>query len=47
MLKTQAVGAYARVTGAEVTAEGIRLTLPGGASALESEVTALRDPAMP
>lgn len=47
VLKTQAVGAYARVTGAEVTAEGIRLTLPGGASALESEVSALRDPAMP
>lgn len=45
VLKTDAVGAYARVTGAELTSAGIRLTLPGGASALESEVSALRDPA--
>lgn len=44
ILKTAAVGAYARVTGAELTGNGIRLTLKGGASALESEVTALRDP---
>lgn len=43
ILSTQAVGAYARVTGAEVTADGIRLSLPGGASALEREVTALRE----
>ena len=43
VLSTQAVGAYARVTGAEVTADGIRLSLPGGASALEREVTALRE----
>ena len=43
VLSTQAVGAFARVTGAEVTADGVRLSLPGGASALESEVTALRE----
>lgn len=42
-LGTKAVGAYARVTGAELTADGVRLSLPGGASALESEVTALRE----
>lgn len=40
---TQAVGAYARVTGAEVTADGVRLSLAGGATALESEVSALRE----
>lgn len=45
ILQTEAVGAYARVTGAELTSEGVRLTLPGGASTLESEVTALRSPA--
>lgn len=45
ILKTEAVGAYARVTGAELTSDGVRLTLPGGASTLETEVTALRDPA--
>ena len=44
ILFTHSVGAYARVTGAEVTAEGVRLSLPGGASALESEITALREP---
>lgn len=44
VLKTLPAGAYARVTGAELTSQGLRLTLPGGASALESEVTALRDP---
>lgn len=43
VLSTEAVGAYARVTGAEVTADGIRLSLPGGASTLEREVTALRE----
>lgn len=43
VLGTAAVGAYARVTGAELTAEGVRLSLPGGASALESEVDALRE----
>lgn len=42
-LGTSAVPAYARVTGAELTAEGVRLSLPGGASALESEVTGLRE----
>lgn len=44
ILKTDAVGAYSKVTGAELTSKGIRLTLNGGASALESEVTALRAP---
>lgn len=44
IVKTAPVGAYARVTGAELTSQALRLTLPGGASALESEVTALRDP---
>ncbi|MBB1491723.1 MULTISPECIES: flagellar hook capping FlgD N-terminal domain-containing protein [unclassified Paracoccus (in: a-proteobacteria)] len=43
VLSTTAVGAFARVTGAELTAEGVRLSLPSGASALESEVTALRE----
>lgn len=43
VLGTTAVGAYARVTGAELTADGVRLSLPGGATALESEVTALRE----
>ncbi|MDO5369589.1 FlgD immunoglobulin-like domain containing protein, partial [Paracoccus sp. (in: a-proteobacteria)] len=43
ILGTSAVGAFARVTGAELTAEGVRLSLPGGARALESEVTALRE----
>jgi flagellar basal-body rod modification protein FlgD len=43
VLKTDAVGAYARVTGAELTAEGVRLSLQDGASALESQVTALRE----
>lgn len=45
IVKTDAVGAYARVTGAELTSSGIRLTLPGGAHALESQVGALREPA--
>lgn len=45
ILQTSAVGAYSGVTGAELTSEGLRLTLRGGASALEREVTALRDPA--
>lgn len=43
VLKTAAVGAYVRVQGVEATADGMRLTLPGGATALESEVTALRE----
>lgn len=43
-LSTTPVGAYARVVGAELTAEGMRLSLANGASALESEVTALREP---
>ncbi|ARJ69820.1 flagellar hook capping FlgD N-terminal domain-containing protein [Paracoccus contaminans] len=45
ILHTGAVGAYARVTGAELTSKGVSLILPGGASTLESEVTALRSPA--
>lgn len=44
ILKTSAVGAYARVQGVESAADGIRLTLPGGANAYENQVTALRDP---
>ena len=44
ILKTAAVGAYARVLGVESTPSGARLTLPGGATAVESEVTALREP---
>lgn len=43
ILKTDAVGAYTKVTGAEITSKGLRLTLNGGATALESEVTALRE----
>lgn len=43
VLKTAAVGVYVRVQGVEATADGMRLTLPGGATALESEVTALRE----
>ncbi|HRO13825.1 MAG TPA: flagellar hook capping FlgD N-terminal domain-containing protein [Paracoccus sp. (in: a-proteobacteria)] len=43
VIETANVGAWARVTGAETTADGIRLTLPGGASTLESQVTALRE----
>lgn len=37
------VGAYSRVTGAEITADGVRLSLQGGASTMEDDVTALRD----
>lgn len=44
ILKTSAVGAYARVQGVESTPSGVRLTLPGGANAYENEVTALFDP---
>lgn len=44
ILGTSAAGAYARVTGAELTSDGLRLTLAGGTSVAESEVTALRDP---
>lgn len=36
------VGAYARVTGAEITANGVQLSLAGGASTMERDVTALR-----
>lgn len=43
ILATNAVGAYTRVTGAELAAEGTRLSLQGGATALETEVTALRE----
>ncbi|SHM09320.1 flagellar basal-body rod modification protein FlgD [Paracoccus solventivorans] len=43
ILATGAVGAFTRVTGAELTTEGARLSLHGGATALESEVTALRE----
>jgi flagellar basal-body rod modification protein FlgD len=43
VLGTDAVGAFSRVTGAELTAEGVRLSLQGGASALEIEVSALRE----
>lgn len=43
ILATSAVGAFTRVTGAELTTEGARLSLHGGATALESEVTALRE----
>lgn len=43
ILATSAVGAFTRVTGAELTTEGARLSLRGGATALESEVTALRE----
>ena len=37
------VGAYSRVIGAEITADGVRLSLEGGASTMEDDVTALRD----
>lgn len=43
ILATSAVGAFTRVTGAELTTDGARLSLHGGATALESEVTALRE----
>ena len=43
ILKTAAVGVYVRVLGVETTADGTRLTLPGGATALETQVTALRE----
>ena len=43
VIATSNVGVFAPVTGAELTAQGTRLTLAGGASTLESEVTALRE----
>lgn len=43
VIATTNVGVFAPVTGAELTAQGTRLTLAGGASTLESEVTALRE----
>ena len=43
ILATSTVGAFTRVTGAELTREGARLTLHGGATALETQVTALRE----
>ncbi|MDO5631689.1 MAG: flagellar hook capping FlgD N-terminal domain-containing protein [Paracoccus sp. (in: a-proteobacteria)] len=38
------VGAYSRVTGAETTAQGVRLVLTGGATAMTDEVDAIREP---
>ena len=43
VLSSSAVEAFTRVTGAELTREGARLSLHGGASALETQVTALRE----
>ena len=43
LIATSNVRVFAPVTGAELTAQGTRLTLPGGATTLESEVTALRE----
>ncbi|SEH65175.1 flagellar hook capping FlgD N-terminal domain-containing protein [Paracoccus alkenifer] len=43
ILSSGAVAAFTRVTGAELTREGARLSLHGGASALETQVTALRE----
>lgn len=42
MIASSAVGAYAKVVGAEMTPSGLRLSLPGGATTMEQDVTALR-----
>lgn len=44
VLGTSDIGAYARVTGAEMTPNGVRLSLSGGATTTQSKVTALRQP---
>lgn len=43
IIKTEAVGTYIAVTGVQSTTDGARLTLAGGTTALESEVTELRE----
>lgn len=44
MISEDKVGAYARVTEAEVGKDGLALTFEGGGSALANDITALRDP---
>ncbi|WP_233253412.1 flagellar hook capping FlgD N-terminal domain-containing protein [Paracoccus binzhouensis] len=43
ILSTQDVGAYTRVTGVELVADGARLVLAGGGSATVDEIDALRE----
>lgn len=43
MIAEANVGAYARVTGAETTAQGVQLVLTGGAKAMADEVDAIRE----
>ena len=45
VIETKDVGVYSRVIGGEVTATGIKLSLEGGASTMEADVTGLREPA--
>ncbi|MBM3606326.1 MAG: flagellar basal body rod modification protein [Alphaproteobacteria bacterium] len=45
MIQQSKAGSYARIIEAQFGADGGRLVFEGGASALASEVTALRDPA--
>lgn len=45
VIETKDVGVYSRVIGGEVTASGIKLSLEGGASTMEADVTGLREPA--
>lgn len=42
MIASSAVGAYSKVVGAEMTSRGVRLSLQGGATTMEEDVTALR-----
>lgn len=42
MIATSSSGAYAKVVGAEMTSGGIKLSLNGGATTMEEDVTALR-----
>lgn len=42
MIASSSAGAYAKVVGAEMTSRGIKLSLNGGATTMEEDVTALR-----
>jgi flagellar basal-body rod modification protein FlgD len=44
MIEETSAGAYARIVETEFTADGGRVVFAGGASALASEITALREP---
>lgn len=44
LISTAQAGAYSTVTGAEMTSEGVRLTLLGGANSYPDEIVSIRQP---